>query len=431
MTDAVKKVLQNGEQPQLIRHLLWINIGLMALFIALFLAMVEFAESQSEQASLQHWLEAEAEQYEQDYRQGRSDFIPNPNQFDIYWSELNKAAYPSWLSDYPQPGFYEHHVGEEDKHLLVRRAPTGDGVYYIVFKDQADDYLDGFESNLHLFASILGLLALAILFFYMRYALNKVAQPLRQVVDKINQMPPDFPDFSVDAQYQELRVIEEALLDSKRQIAGFFRREQEFSRFSAHEIRTPLMVVQGSAQILQRLLPADVRSQKALDRIEQSCDEIALLTETFLLLGKQKIEPERFQEVNVNSVVQSEVQVFRELFPGEAKPYSLNEREQLLVQAPPALVLVLVRNLLKNACSYSSGTVRINIEASGLCIYNPFQPSSVNLLQENRSYGYGLEIVERICQSLGWQFSYQRLENEFCAQVICDSKNPNLQLSCW
>ena len=427
-----KTPLLTSDAPQIVRHFFWINLGLIALFMVLFLAMVEFTESQSERASLQHWLTAEAEQYEQDFaKQGRLASLPNSNQFDIYWSDSSKGQNPQWLTAYQQVGFYEHHIGNEDKHLLVRANPSGQGLYYIVFKDTADDYLDSFENNLHLFASLLGLLGLAILFVYMKYALNKVAKPLQHVVEKINQMPPDFPDFKVDAEYQELRVIEQALLDSKQKMADFIRREQEFSRFSAHEIRTPLMVLQGSSQILQRFKNPDFRAQKALDRIEQSCDEIALLTDTFLLLGKQEIEVERFEEVNVNVVVNSQLNVVRELFPSENKPYSLHEEAQLLVQAPPAFVLVLIRNLLRNACGYSSGTVRITITESGLCIYNPYQSNSENLLQANRSYGYGLEIVERICQMLGWHFSYQRLQEEFCAQVVCEPKNPDLRLGCW
>lgn len=418
--------------PGLIRHLFWINIGLMALFIGLFVAMVVFTEKRSEQASLLHWLESEAERYEADYLQkGVENSWPNPYQFDIYWSEIQTEKNPAWLVEYQKTGFYERHIGQEDQHLLVRSAPSGEGLYYIVYKSSADDYLDGFEHNLHIFAASLGLLALLILLIYMNYTMNRVAKPLRQVLEKINRMPPDFADFKVDAEYQELRVIEQALLDSKRQIADFFRREQDFSRFSAHEIRTPLMVMQGSAQILERLNSPDIRAQKALNRIKQSCDEMALLTETFLMLGKQQIEAERFQACQMNLLVKGQLQACRELLPTETKPYSLQENTQLVVQAPEALVLVLVRNLLKNALSYSSGTVRITIDDSGLCVYNPYQANRENLLKESSSYGYGLEIVERICQTLGWQFSYQQLESEFCARVICDPKNRDSQLGCW
>lgn len=57
---------------------------------------------------------------------------------------------PLWLKEYTTPGYYEHHLGPEDKHFLVRQHPSGKGLFYVVFKDNADDYLDEYESKLHL-----------------------------------------------------------------------------------------------------------------------------------------------------------------------------------------------------------------------------------------------------------------------------------------
>ncbi|CAN8139104.1 hypothetical protein THIOSC13_1340002 [uncultured Thiomicrorhabdus sp.] len=106
-----KTPLLTSDAPQIVRHFFWINLGLIALFMVLFLAMVEFTESQSERASLQHWLTAEAEQYEQDFaKQGRLASLPNSNQFDIYWSDSNDGQNPQWLTAYQQVGFYEHHL---------------------------------------------------------------------------------------------------------------------------------------------------------------------------------------------------------------------------------------------------------------------------------------------------------------------------------
>ncbi|BBP45171.1 two-component sensor histidine kinase [Thiosulfatimonas sediminis] len=408
------------KSSKLLTQLFLINGSLMALFIILFIVLVAFAEQELEQISLQHWIQAEAQQYEQDYlNYGIADSYPNRYQFDIYWQGLaNRPQAPQWLQAFTVPGFYEVYVGTEDKHLLVRPDPSGQGVYYLVYKEGADDYLDTFEYKLHLFVALLGVVVLLMMLLYVHLTLSKVARPLKAVLQKIKQMAPDAPDFNVDAQYQELRQIEDALLNSKRQIADFFRRERDFSRFSAHEIRTPLMVLKGSAQILERLGQNDQRSLNAQRRIEKSCDEIALLTETFLLLGKQSIEAEAFSDCHVNPIVQTQIQVIRELFPGEILAYDLQEKESLRVAAPESFFLVLVRNLLKNAFSYSSGTVRIRIDQQGICVVNPCQADSAKLLRENRSYGYGLEIVERICQSLDWQFFYQQRPDEFYAEVV-------------
>ncbi|MCV5246758.1 hypothetical protein OFC58_39780, partial [Escherichia coli] len=73
------------------------------------------------------------------------------------------------------------------------------------------------------------------------------------------------------------------MLDNKNDIAGYFKREQEFSRFASHELRTPIMVIKGSTDILTRLPDQPRVAQKAITRMQSACDEMRVLTEAFLL----------------------------------------------------------------------------------------------------------------------------------------------------
>lgn len=67
-----------------------------------------------------------------------------------------------------------------------------------------------------------------------------------------------------------------------------FAREQEFSRFASHELRTPNMVIQGSAALLGKVSDLPAPAARATTRIRAAADEMALLTETFLLLGRKE-----------------------------------------------------------------------------------------------------------------------------------------------
>ena len=66
-----------------------------------------------------------------------------------------------------------------------------------------------------------------------------------------------------------------------------FAREQEFSRFASHELRTPNMVIQGSTALLGKVSDLPAPAARATTRIRAAADEMALLTETFLLLGRR------------------------------------------------------------------------------------------------------------------------------------------------
>ena len=95
--------------------------GLLLLLILSLLMVV--AEDKMEELSLRHWLEAEVTRYNDDWlRLGQAAPAPSPRQFSSYWTEAGRL--PTWLKPYRTPGFFEHQLGEEDKHFLVRAPPS-------------------------------------------------------------------------------------------------------------------------------------------------------------------------------------------------------------------------------------------------------------------------------------------------------------------
>ncbi|WP_459782453.1 histidine kinase dimerization/phospho-acceptor domain-containing protein, partial [Photobacterium sp. R1] len=127
---------------------------------------------------------------------------------------------------------------------------------------------------------ILGMAVTLAIAAYGVYLARTLSQPLIAIQKKIAQMPPGEPVFDLDTAFSETRAIEQSLRDSKLNIAKFFQREQEFSRFASHELRTPIMVIKGSADILKRIPDQPRIAQKAVSRLQQASQEMTLLTET-------------------------------------------------------------------------------------------------------------------------------------------------------
>lgn len=381
-------------------------------FILLFWLVIVIAEDQMELISLHHWLESEATMFEQDYQHyGHRFSIPNHYEFDLYFSD---SKMPNWLKSYTQPGFYEHHLGPEDKHFLVRPDPSGSGLFYVVFKDDADDYLDEYESKLHLVALSLGLLITLLMFLFGLYLVRQIAAPLQKVLGKITLMAPDQPEFKVDARYHELAAIEQALLDSKLRIASYFKREQEFSRFAAHEIRTPLMVIQGSADLLAQLELTHPLAHKASKRINHACADISLLTDTFLLLGKEHIDAHHYQQLDLTAMLSQQWQLIKNLYASDGIECRIALNHAFLFDAPPSFVIVLINNLLKNAFSYAATQLSVSVENDILTISNDYKAEHAT---SGYGYGYGLVIIERICDRMQWTFNVVKTSTLFTVQI--------------
>ncbi len=411
------KLKYSNVKAKLYHRLILLTGSLGIIFIALFGLVVVTAEDKMEVISLHHWLDAEASQFEQEYaKRGNFLHLPNRYEFETYFTEYHV---PRWLSSYTQPGFYEHQLGPEDKHFVVRESPTGKGLYYVVFKDDADDYLDDYESQLHATAFTLGVMITLFLFIYGGYLVWLIAQPLNRLVSKIQLLTPDSPSFEVDSKFTELAVIEQSLLDSKQRIADFFQREQDFSRFAAHEIRTPLMILQGSAELLEQLAQEQTGITKVSQRINAACQDINLLTDTFLLLGREAIEQHHFVNVSVTQELEACLERHRQDFPRTTFSVVKNLHVECQVTAPPSFVSVLLNNLIKNAFAYAKSEISITLTEQMLEIQNDMNFVADTVPQTGR-YGYGLVIVHKLCHRLQWQL-YRKSDDEaglYTVQVI-------------
>lgn len=396
--------------PSLRRRLVLIlgSAGLLLLVLLSLLMLV--AEDKMEELSLRHWLEAEATRYQDDWlRLGDDAPAPSPRQFSSYWTEAGRL--PGWLKPYRVPGFFEHQLGREDKHFLVRPHPSGQGLIYLVFNDDADDYLDPYEDQLHLATRLIGLTLLLAALGFGVWLVRHITRPLEQLRQRVAHLTPDQVDFVPDAPWQELREIELALLAGKQEVAAVFAREQEFSRFASHELRTPNMVIQGSAALLGKVSELPAPAARAASRIRAASDEMALLTETFLLLGrKEAVErpPQR-----VAPLIQQELARLAPLLQRENLDIRLNLDEQSEVQAPLSLLAIALGNLLKNALSYAEGHIEIALQGQVLTISNPTAAPPDQIL----GYGCGLTIIERICAKLGWQIETRLEQSVFRASL--------------
>lgn len=386
--------------------------GLLLLLILSLLMVV--AENKMEELSLRHWLEAEVTRYNDDWlRLGQAAPAPSPRQFSSYWTEAGRL--PTWLKPYRTPGFFEHQLGEEDKHFLVRAHPSGQGLLYLVFNDDADDYLDPYEDRLHLVTRLIGLTLLLGCIAFGIWLVRHITRPLDRLRQRVAHLTPDQVDFVPDAPWQELREIELALLAGKHEVAAVFAREQEFSRFASHELRTPNMVIQGSAALLGKVSDLPAPAARAASRIRAASDEMALLTETFLLLGRKE-EVERPPQL-VAPLIQRELARLAPLLQRESLDIRLNLDEQSEVLAPLSLLAIALGNLLKNALSYAEGHIEIALQGQVLTISNPTAAAPDQIL----GYGCGLTIIQRICEKLGWQIETRLEDGVFSARLAMNA----------
>ncbi|MGL5334763.1 MAG: sensor histidine kinase, partial [Enterovibrio sp.] len=371
VTDSSLKQL-----PSLYKKIRLTFLVLTSLIFAIFWGLIYITEEQIEVISLEHKLATETREYLENYQQvGDKAQLPDIHELTTYWS---KNFVPQWLQTYQQTGFYEHQLGAEDKHFLISPHPSGEGLLYVVYKDDADDFLDDYEDNMHILILLLGVGFLLFIMSYGLYFVRLLSAPFFDIERKINALTPEEPNFTPSTPYRETRHIEQTLLENKIKIAAYFTREQEFSRFASHELRTPIMVIQGSVELLKKMPNTANEAQqqiinKAITRIDHAGQQMKTLTEAFLLLGKEHIEPQHYNQIDLAARLEL---LLNEMALHFAKheithKLSIDNNTNFAIFAPVSFIDIVMGNLIKNAFNYSSGQIEITLGDNQLTIKNP------------------------------------------------------------
>jgi len=83
-----------------------------------------------------------------------------------------------------------------------------------------------------------------------------------------------------------------------------------------------------------------------------------------------------------------------------------------------------IANLIRNACQHApinSGLVIINLDADAVTISNDMVSNVVGYVPESTTpengFGFGLDIVERLCARCGWELAISSERGRFIAQL--------------
>lgn len=265
--------------------------------------------------------------------------------------------------------------------------------------------------------------AVLLLGLLLAWALGRAIRPLSTLAGDIERLRPEQASqhLSVaDEASAELQVIADAFNDYLRRSERYVERERAFINSASHELRTPIAVIAGAAQLAvqQEGLPASAREQ--IQRVLRSTRQIEQLISLLLVLAK---DPQRLAAVSDNvaldELLPEILDDHRHLSRGKQLELKLEPTPRVAVIAPISIVQAAIGNLLRNAIENSdSGTVSVRLDADAtVTITDPghgMSPEEISQLYarlargEGRDGGgIGLDLIARLCDHLGWRLSIE------------------------
>jgi signal transduction histidine kinase len=346
------------------------------------------------------------------------------------WRDIVGASLYGAGSDRPvppelarlKPGLHDEvRVEGRERVALVRML---DGRRQVLTMDIGEFERNEYRLSAAMLAVVV--LVLVLLGIGMGWALRRLVRPLADMAGDIGRLRPDHAGERIQpaaGASSEMVVIANALNDYLARNERFVERERQFIATSSHELRTPVAVISGAAELAldAESLPAAVRHQ--LGRIQRSARGVEQLIALLLVLAR---DPARLAAVSgtfrLDAMLPELVDDHRHLCAGKELELALAPPPPCTLHAPEGIVRAAIGNLLRNAIENSDrGTIAVALDASGVvAIEDPGHGMGADeigalyarMAREDgpdapRGGGIGLELIARLCEHLGWGLRFE------------------------
>ena len=297
------------------------------------------------------------------------------------------AVPPGWPDDTgPQPrfarlGHREHHLdsvrlsfprpaGEEDDARATTAAPATCRLLFVQDRHSLDQLLLAIDWVLALGP----LLAAAIALIAVPLVVRRGLRPIGALVDRMRGIGPNAPGQRLAAiGLKELDPLVARFNDVLGRMDDGLARERQFASGLAHETRTRLAELRALAEVESRY-PSGRSTPELLAEIGSIGAELEATVTALLLLTRLQSGLEQPQWQTLALAPWLERQLQRQHATAAARGITLasdgTPPEDL--HTDPALLEVIVGNLLGNACAYApeGDTVHLRVDAHGLAIDN-------------------------------------------------------------
>jgi len=389
-----------------LRIALWVAVLALVIILAQSVAVLLMFDEMEEEL-IDNLLTTQVEHSIELWHTSPDTAFPDSPSMTLYRLEPHSppGSVPDNLARLPI-GNHEIFEGSKEFHVAVR---ADDGIRFILSYDveEHEERLDAVTAVIVTGSVFIGGAVLALV-----YALSgRFTRRLEWLAQRVRGEVPEAGSYAQAGMEREVLAVAQALDALEARQAELLQREREFTANLSHELRTPLTAIRTDAEMLSSTgglpEPAYRRSQRIVD----NADRITRLAESLLLLARET-RPQLQDDLRLSLEIQT---LWESLGNQYIKPVQLllEVPAPTLVRADPALLQLVLRNLLENALRHTeSGAITCRLRGSVLEVTDQgpgFIPDDLPRVFDRfyrhghcAGHGLGLALVAHVCRACGW-----------------------------
>ncbi|MGM0410143.1 MAG: ATP-binding protein [Bacillota bacterium] len=321
-----------------------------------------------------------------------------------------------------ETGYTEFQSGDRTyllKTVIISKYGYLNG-YLQVVRDVTIEYevLNRLLSILIITSILGGIVALVVGYFITKKSMKpvqKMSETARQITASDLNQRLNITDSSDEL--AELAATFNSMLD---RLEDAFTRQEQFVSDASHELRTPISIIKGYINILDRWGQEDKEIRKeAVDSIKTEIKSMNDLIESLLFLARGDLEKIdlSFESFNLNEVIEEVISENKII--DESINYKFFTKEKIEIKADKLLLKQLLRIFIENSRKYTSSGGKIDVKAKKLdefvkiivsdngkgisekdipYIFNRFYKVDESRSDEKGSRGLGLSIAMKIIE---------------------------------
>ena len=333
-----------------------------------------------------------------------------------------------WALASPAAGIHE--FTEQEIHVAVLDSDVSGSARFLVFDvsgieaPSSEDVL--WFAGLAAVALLIGLGAMAIGLLIGRLSVEPMVR-LAEIVAEVDPERVGKSDRERIAAHRfgrnEAGLLANAIERMVTRICAFIERERSFTAAASHELRTPITVIRGALELLEREEQTE-RVRRVLERIRDANADMQSTIEMFLSLARESNGLVDDEEIRVLAVVEKAVEDCGPFLRAKDGSADVQVDGDPVFEGHALAFAMVVANLLRNAIEHGPlderPTIVIRLGTSELVVRNRSEGDSASSRLPSAGPaqgGLGLEIVNRLCDHNGWSFGLTEANGETTARL--------------